>query len=149
MVNTESYCKLKGAALRANFLNTKSFNIAEKKNQLREILGINDKSRLKTVHPYTDLNEWSRMALETTEGKLIPVLIHIPSGNSKTFVIVCNPEGKQIISTDLINRLVTSGKGIAIVDLSGTGEVISNPNSSDKNGNLLTMSRSLLWFGKR
>ena len=148
MVNTEFYCKLRGSALRVNFLNTGSFNIALKKDQLREILGIKDIPRLKTIHPFADRNGWSRMALETTDGKFISVLIHLPSGNSKTFVILCNPEGKHKISTVLIDRLVTSGKGMAIVDLSGTGEVISNPNSSDKNGNLLTMTRTLLWFGK-
>ena len=145
---TESYCKLKGVELRTKYLNSKSSDLENKKDLLLEILGIKSKASLKSIREFPDMKGWSRFALETSEHMTIPVLVRNPSGNSGEFVILCNPEGKGMISQLLIDKLITSGKGIAIVDLSGTGEVISQPNPADKKGTLMTMSRSLLWFGK-
>ena len=63
--------------------------------------------------------------------------------------IVSNPEGKDKISSDLIDRLNRSVKGIAIVDLSGTGEASSaSADLSFSSGKLRVISRSELWFGK-
>lgn len=80
--------------------------------------------------------------------RLIPVLLRLPSGKGEKFTIVCNPDGKQKIPAKLLDSLISRGQGIAVIDLSGTGEVNVKPNSTDKNRNLLILSRSLLWFGK-
>lgn len=148
VISTEKYCQLKGTELRTHLLNSKSFDSAKKKNELRDILGVNSKSGIKMTHEFSGINGWNRLAIETSDNKLIPVLLSIPNGISKEFVIVCNTEGKRNIPVDLLNKIISSGKGIALVDLSGTGEVTSTTSSFDIKGNLRTMSRSLLWFGK-
>jgi hypothetical protein len=148
VLSTEEYCKLKGTELRADLLGFKTIDINAKKNELKDILGINTQSVLKTIHEFPNKNGWKRLALETSDNKLIPVLLRVPPGNSKEFIIVCSPEGKRNISSDLIQEIIRSGKGIAVIDLSGTGEATSTSSSFDKNGNLHTMSRSLLWFGE-
>ena len=148
VISTANWCKLKGNQLRADFLNTKSFNTDVKRGQLHRILGHKSEISLKSINELPICDGWNRIALETSDNKIIPVLVRQPSGNSREFTIVCNTGGKRMIPKTLIDKLISSGKGIAIVDLSGTGEVVSNPNSSDRNGNLLTLSRSLLWFGK-
>ena len=148
VLSTEEYCKLKGTELRAELLGSKRIDINAKKNELRDILGINFQSVLKTPHEFPDKNGWKRLAMETSDNKLIPVLLKLPSGNSKEFVIVCSSQGKRNISLDMIQEIIDSGKGIAVVDLSGTGEVASINSLFDKDGNLRTMSRSLLWFGE-
>ena len=124
-------------------------NAESKRNELRNILRVNEKSILKKVHEYSKVNGWSRFALETSDDKLIPVLLHAPSVNSKEFVIISNPDGKENISPDLVEGLIKSGSGIAIVDLSGTGETASaSLHSYDSIGKLRTLSKSYLLLGK-
>jgi hypothetical protein len=149
IVTTEGYCRIKGNELRSKFLNTKTIDNDQKKSELFRILGIKEKCGLKEVYRFSGIGGWNRFALETSDDKLIPVLLRMPSDNSKEFVIVCNPDGKGKISPVLIKELTKSGKGIALVDLFGTGEAATALSASqDKNGNLRTISRSLLWLGK-
>jgi hypothetical protein len=149
IISTDKYCKRRGSELRTAYLNTKSFDAELKRNELRDILGVSEKSVLKNIHEYSKMNGWSRFALESSDNKLIPVLLQSPQGDSKEFVIVSNPEGKDRISSDLIDGIIKSGRGIAIVDLSGTGETSSTSTHSDYSiGKLRTISRSELWFGK-
>ena len=149
VIGTVEYCKRRGNELRAVFLNTTSFDAELKRKELRNILGVSEKSILNRVYEYPKINGWDRLALETSDNKLIPVLIRSPKGNSKEFVIVTNPEGKDSISSKLVDEIIKLGKGIAIVDLSGTGEVSSTSVENNNNtGRLRTISRSELWFGR-
>jgi hypothetical protein len=149
IVSTVEYCSEKGNELRTVFLNSGSFDAALKRNELRDILGISEKSILKNVHEYSKMNGWNRFALETSDNKLIPVLLRSPSANSDEFVIVANPEGKDNIPFDMVDEIIKSGKGIAIVDLSGTGEASGTSLTlSYKWGKLRAISRSELWFGR-
>ena len=149
VVSTANYCAQKGHELRKAFLTTKKFDAGLKRNELRNLLRINEQSVLKKIHPYPEINGWSRYALESSDHKLIPVLLKAPSQGSKKFTIVCDPAGKQNISAELIAELVKTGAGIAVVDLSGTGETSSSSlNSSDSIGRLRTLFKSYLWLGK-
>jgi hypothetical protein len=149
VVSTATYCKEIGSQLRSAFLNSKSFNAQEKRKELKSLLRINEEPTLIKTHEYPQINGWKRLALETSDDKLIPVLLHSPSADSKNFIMISDPEGKQNISAELINKLVTSGSGIAIVDLSGTGELSSaSLDSKDSVGRLRTLFKSYLWLGK-
>ncbi|MEP6594406.1 MAG: hypothetical protein ABJA71_00605, partial [Ginsengibacter sp.] len=149
VLSTAEFCKQRGNELRTLFLHTKSFNAKVKRNELKNILKINEESILKKEYEYSDVNGWRRFALETSDDKLIPVLLHAPQGNSKQFMIVNDPDGKENISSELIEGLVKSGSGIAVVDLSGTGETSSALlYSNDTIGKLRTLSKSYLWLGK-
>jgi hypothetical protein len=146
---TVEYCIEKGNILKTAFLNSRSFDTESKKKELRDILGVGEKSSLNIVHKYPEVDGWRRFALETSDNKLIPVLLHASTDKSNEFVIVANPEGKDKIQAGLINEIINSGKGIAIVDLSGTGEASSTlPGSNYSWGRLRTISRSELWFGR-
>ena len=113
VIGTDEYCKRRGKELRAVFLNTKSFDLNQKKNELQNILRINEKSDLKEVHKYSGTEDWLRFELETTDNKLIPLLLRAPSGKSGEYVIIINPGGKGNISSDLIEGYTKSGMGIA------------------------------------
>ena len=148
VATTEAYCRQKGNELRAAFLHTKTFNAEAKRNELKNILRINEEPVLKKVHQYAQVNGWSRFALET-DDKLIPVLLHAPAENAKEFAIVTSADGKEIISPGLMEGLIKAGSGIAVVDLSGTGETSSAALcSNDSIGRLRTLSKSCLWLGK-
>jgi len=149
VMGTAEYCKQRGSELRNIFLNTKTFNAEAKRNELRSILRINEESILKRAHEYPKINGWSRFVLETSDNKLIPLLLRAPSVNSKEFMIVSDPKGKQNIPAEMLEKLIKSGSGVAVVDLSGTGETSSTSlNSNDSIGKLRTLFKSCLWLGK-
>ena len=146
---TGEYCKRRGNELRSVFLNTTSSDPELKRKDLRNILGVTETQILNHVYEYQQMNGWNRFALATSDYKLIPVLLRSPRDNSKEFVIVCNPEGKDSIPPGLIYEIIKSGKGIAIVDLSGTGEASSTSVGNNyRSGRLRTIARSELWFGR-
>jgi hypothetical protein len=70
---------------------------------------VSEKSILNHVYNYLKMNEWDWFALETSDNKLIPVLLRPPTGDSKEFVIVYNPEGKDSILTELVDGIIKSG----------------------------------------
>jgi hypothetical protein len=147
--STETFCKRVGNELRTSFLNTKIFNVENKRNELRNVLRINEKSVLKGVNKYSSIDGWVRYSLQTFDDKMIPVLIQLASNKPAHYTIVCNPGGKQSISTALLNELAAKGQGIVIVDLSGTGEALSTlSRGDDDRGKLHTLSRAELWLGK-
>jgi dienelactone hydrolase len=149
VVSTAEYCRRKGIELRTSYLNLKSFDTEKKKNELREILRMNEKHDIEKIHQYSSLNGWDRFVLETSDYKLIPIL-HCPMiDRTLGYVILCDPRGKKNISLTLIDKLKKMGYGIAIVDLTGTGEASSSTDLSNFGGNLLhTMAIGELWFGR-
>ncbi len=149
IITTDEYCKLRGNELRTEFLTTKSFDLNEKKKELQKILGINEKSDLKDIHQNSAVNGWQRIGLETSDNKLIPVLLHAPASTSAEYVIIIDPEGKSNIKPDLIEDYIKSGKGIAIPDLTGTGEAsLASVRYDYLKGRLRTLVRSEFWLGK-
>jgi hypothetical protein len=149
VITTEAFCKTAGNDLRKDFLNKKTFDAAEKRLQLKNVLRINGQSALKTVHRFSDQDTWMRYSLATTDGKMIPLLVKPGSLKSGKFTIVSHADGKQQIPAELIDQLIAKGEGIAIADLSGTGEAISTfALARDHPGKLHTLSRSVIWLGK-
>jgi hypothetical protein len=149
IVSTAEYCRQRGNELRAIYLNSKSFDIDQKKKELRSILRIDEKLTLKEVFHYSAVGGWDRVALETSEKMLIPLLHLAPMKESLGYVIICNPDGKKGIPLSVIDELKKKGSGIVIVDLSGTGELTSTSSLSfDKTGRLHTLSRAELWLGR-
>ena len=146
---TADYCERRGKELRASFLGSRSFDASAKQKELRNILRINERSDLVKVHQYSTLGGWERMALETSDNKLIPLLLLPPADPALGYLIISNPAGKKAVSLDLIASLKKKGQGIVIADLSGTGEASSSKeNSSNKSMVLHTQSRAELWLGK-
>lgn len=146
---TAEYCESRGNELRASYLGLRSFDAAAKQKELRDILRINDRSDLVEVHQYSALDGWERVALETSDNKLIPLLLFQPANPALGYVVVSNPAGKKAISIDFINELKKKGQGIVIADLSGTGETSSSKeNTANKSMVLHTQSRAELWLGK-
>jgi hypothetical protein len=143
VISTAVFCKQRGNELKASLANTKFLNAEAKRNELRKILRADEKSVLKKVHEYVSVNGWKRFALETSDNKLIPL------NNVKEFTIVSNVNGKENISPELIDGLIKSGVGIAVVDLSATGETADAAlYSTAAVGRLRTLSKSYLWLGK-
>jgi hypothetical protein len=149
VLSTDEYCRRRGTVLRTAYLKTRSFDIDQKTDELKNILRINEKPELRKVHQLSSIGGWDRFVLETSDDKLIPVLHLAPVNKSIGYVILCNSEGKNRITLSLIDELKNKGSGIVIIDLSGTGEVTSSSSFSyDNLAKLHTLSRANLWIGK-
>lgn len=150
VLNIHEYCRQMGVELRSNLLSSKTFDVELKKKELHKILRISDISSIKDVHLYSGMNGWDRIALETTDGKLIPLLHLVPRDKALGYTILCNSKGKNSIPLNIINELREKGSGIVVVDLFGTGETSSSKaNSFDVNLiQFHTLSRTELWLGK-
>jgi hypothetical protein len=149
VVSTAQYCQKRGAELRSAFMKREAIHLQAKRIELKQILHISRAPALLKTTQYSDAAGWVRFGLETTDHKSIPLLVRIPTKGSGAFVMISDPDGKQHIPSGLIDRLSRSGSGIAIVDLSGTGETASAAlHSTDSAGRLRTYSRSCLLLGK-
>jgi len=150
VISTDEYCRMRGNELRSAFLATKSFDEEKKKHELHAIVRLKDKTDLKKAYKYPSLNGWDRLAIETTDNKLIPLLHLAPSNASAGYVIICNPGGKKSIPPSIIDEWKKKGTGIVIADLTGTGESAS-PSDWPKNNKsmiLHTLARAEIWLGK-
>jgi hypothetical protein len=146
VISTAEYCKIKGDQLRTSYLQTKTIDIIQKRKDLIDILRINDKEELKKVHTYGITDGWEKIALETSDQKLIPVLITRPKSANAEYVIVLNPKGKNETSHQVAG-LKSEGKGIAVVDLTGMGELSLNK-IHNQTAYFHTLARSEIWLGK-
>lgn len=144
-----AYCKRKGQAMRAAFLSARTLDVEQKRQELRSILRIQEPSGFRKVHAYSRVAGWERLAIETSEGKLLPILHRAPTAASQHYIILCNPDGKKHISTTLLTELQQKGAGLVIVDLTGTGEAASfRENTKEKRMILHTQARAEMWLGK-
>ncbi len=149
VISTAEYCKRKGNNLRTSYLENKSFDVLQKRKELSNILRIHEKPELKKIHKYGNIDGWERIALETSDNKLIPVLLTKPKTESLGYVIIVHSLGKKEISFSLIDELMKKGTGIVIVDLTGTGEASSaTADLFDKHRKFHTLARAELWLGK-
>lgn len=148
-ITTSIFCTSRGTELRSDYLNKNTFNPELKRRELSTVLRIEEPSRLKKSHEYSPLAGWDRLALETTDSKLIPILHLAPGNPSLGYTLISNPAGKNSISSELIEDLKMKGQGIVLLDLSGTGETYSSKEIfNNKSMVLHTLSRSELWLGK-
>lgn len=146
---TAEFCEKRGKELRTAFLSSGNLNALEKQKELRTILRINEQPELKKVHQFERLGGWDRLALESSDSKLIPVLHLAPVDPKLGYAILVNTAGKNGISAELITELKKKGQGILIPELSGTGETTSTKElANNKSMVLHTLSRSELWLGK-
>ena len=149
ITTTAEICLDKGVHLKKNILLNKGLILQDKREELRMMLKIPETNLLQ-AHKLTDSGNWERFILETTGGELIPVLLHATNKRSAEYVIICNAEGKDKISEEIIENELNKNRGVCIIDLWGLGENISiDAKRIDGNlPNFHTLSRSALWLGK-
>src|SRR5690606_30442056 len=104
IITTPVYVKAKGKELRNSYLNNQSFDIDQKRKELLEILRIQEDRKIKQIHQFPSESGWDRIALETQDSGLIPLLHQSPSERSNGYVIICDPEGKNEIAAEIIQE---------------------------------------------
>lgn len=145
--STEAYCKQVGNDLRTDYLANTRFDPVQERNELKELLGIEQVS-LEEVHGYAPKDGWERRALELSDGRLIPLLLKFPKNSRKDFTIVFDPLGKSAISDGIIADLKKKGSGIVLADLSGTGETSSEADNKQTISKFHSIARAEIWLGR-
>lgn len=149
VLTTEQYCRRKGNELRKIMLHSGKLDASEKRAELRGVLRVDKMPTVAKVNRYGNEDNWRRLVLETSDGKLIPVLQWPADAHAARYVILCNTTGKQHISPAVIDEWREKGSGIVLLDLSGTGESVSTiARKYDGDGSFHTLARAELWLGR-
>ena len=143
--STESYCRMVGAMLKNTHIRATS-DASRKRSELGKVLGVGPFNAPSAVYQLGKQTGWNRVVLETSDGRLLPVLYK--GGAGSEYVVVAHSDGKQAIPLETIRQL-SENRPIAIVDFSGTGEAASERSKEfDKTARLHTYGRASLWLGE-
>ncbi|WP_343746400.1 acetylxylan esterase [Chitinophaga sp.] len=148
VMSTAAWCRQAGSEWRANMLGHDRLDVKEKRAALKAVLK-EQQLQLKTIHPFSPEQGWDRLALETTDGELLPLLHRKPRKRENGYVILTHSGGKDSIPSDRIDELLAQGYGVVLADLWGTGEQ-SSETANKIDGSLPrfhTLARSALWLG--
>lgn len=151
VLSIQEYCKLNGRELKKKFIAAARVESTLKRDELQKTLRISHFSEIKQISTLPSKGGWDRIIIESSDGKLIPILHFAPRDKTLGYTILSDPKGKRGISGNRVDSLKKRGSGIVIVDLFGIGE-----NESDKANSLEgdhlpqhhTLSRAELWLGK-
>lgn len=148
VITTAEWCTRQGQLLQEQAAKEK-IDHAEKRKSLQQLLRINENRALQQVHTYTPEQGWQRIALETTDGSLIPLLLRAPGSKEKGYVVFTHPGGKDSIPAVWIDAATKAGQGVVLADLWGSGEQSSvSANTTDgSQPPYHTLARSALWLG--
>ncbi|MBL7698548.1 MAG: acetylxylan esterase [Chitinophagaceae bacterium] len=143
------YCVNAGTALRETFLATDKFDVAAARQQLKDILRVDENTAVVDVIQHADAGVWKRFTLRTNDGNLVPLIVQPAQNKNSSYVLIMDPGGKSAISEKRIDNHLKNGSGIIIADLWGTGEATSAvADSLDDGTGFHTLSRTELLLGR-
>ncbi|WP_339901594.1 acetylxylan esterase [uncultured Cyclobacterium sp.] len=149
VVGVAEYARKKGQQLRKNYLEKTSLDKEQVVEDLASLLKIQASPLVKNVHRFSPDGTWQRLALESSENLLTPLLIKKPSQSGLGYVLLATAAGKQQIPQARVDAWTQKGYGIVIAELSGTGEAAS---AEDQKVDYLTpfhtLARARLWLGE-
>lgn len=149
VVGVAEYAREKGQQLRKNYLEKTSLDKEQVVENLASLLKIQASPLVKNVHRFSPDGTWQRLALESSENLLTPLLIKKPSHSGLGYVLLATAPGKQQIPQARVDLWAQKGYGIVIAELSGTGEAAS---AEDQKVDYLTpfhtLARARLWLGE-
>lgn len=154
VISIAEYCRKKGAELRERSAGDSPTEEKQKLVELADLLGTGEALERKALHRYGSGEDgWIRLALETQDGRMIPLLVREGSNpdknssESNSYVLLAGVLGKEeLVGTQIFQEAMASGAGVALIDLWGTGETeIFDDTCGSVYHNL---SRSCLWLGR-
>ena len=140
VISIADYCRKKAVELEQTASGSS-------KDELKDIFKFSE-LELKTAHQYADNSGWKSFALETTCGRMIPVLVREPQENSKDYVIATGPTGKDSLAdSKYFEKLLNGKKGIILFDAYASGETAEDDPAVTLSP-YHTSGRALLWLGR-
>ncbi len=138
------YCGECGGELRKALLKRNSFSEDRKRNELALLMRA-EQPLEPMVHEYCDQDGWERLCIETTCGKMLPMLVKKVKKSAK-YMVFAHPSGMDAITDAKVEQAIKDGFCVALVDLSGTGQTIRKEEGAHYPFHEL--SRGLLWLGR-
>ncbi|MEX0884573.1 MAG: acetylxylan esterase, partial [Cyclobacteriaceae bacterium] len=149
VISTDEYSRKRGNTLKDEYLKKPSFDQGALKTHLKKVLKIGKDPEINEIHKFTPVQDWERIALYTSDQKLIPLLHHAPKNPAMGYTLMAYANGKNEIPLNRLEEIKNSGSGIVIVELSGTGEAASQRDVTTTNlTQFHTLARAQLWLGK-
>ena len=149
VVGVAEYARAKGQKLRKSYIEKTFLEQDLVLEDLTSLLKIKASPLVKMVHQFSPDGTWDRLALESSENLLTPLLIKKPSHSGLGYVLLATAAGKQKIPQERMDTWTEKGYGIVIAELSGTGEAAS---AEDQKVDYLTpfhtLARARLWLGE-
>lgn len=149
VLSIEAYAKMKGQQQIESNKKRDSKGPESLRADLKAILGLGQPLSIQQIHCFESVDGWERLALETTDGRLIPLLHRAPQDFLHAYTIIAPSRGKQTIPHSLIQELNDEGRGLVVMELSGTGELASATDMSRTGLPLFhTLARAHIWLGE-
>ena len=140
VISIAEYCRKKAVELKKTSSNSS-------KDELKDILKYSE-LELKETHHYADNSRWESFALETTCGRMIPVLLRKAQDGSKDYTIATSSMGKSdLVNSNYFAKLSAGNKGIILFDAYASGETADDDPVVTLSP-YHTVSRALLWLGR-
>ena len=150
VLSIQEFAKIAGSALKKYNRGQNSIDVQNKRQELQKLLGISNPIKLAGVTTYGEKGGWQRFSMQTSDNRLIPLLLKKPKAGSSDYTVILNPSGKNAVDLNWLSRMEQSNNGIVIADLWGSGQSHSQATAGfDKNLTPFhTLARASLWLGK-
>ena len=145
------YCRKKGAAFNKATSNLPAVDQNNKVAELADILRIHEPLQLKQVHEYSAQGDWRRLALETTCGRMIPLVIRNAEAGGSFHILGDTLDKTNLEQSTIYTEALKAGDGVVLIDLWGSGETaqVDGRIGDAKIGVLYhNLSRYCLWLGR-
>jgi pimeloyl-ACP methyl ester carboxylesterase len=137
------YCSERSGEFRKAMLKRSSFSEDRKRDELASVLRA-EQPLEPMVHEYETQDGWHRLCIETTCGKMLPLLVKNVK-NPSGYIIFAHPDGMNAVPDEPVEKALKEGCCVALVDLSGTGQTAG---SMDSRMPFHELSRGFLWLGR-
>lgn len=146
---TAGYARIRGKTLRDRLMARSAVDSQVERDELLKILRLDGLPGLVKGVSYSTGGKWNKVLLESSAGRLVPVLIQEPEQYSGSSIVLLSPEGKDGVDQQLIQERLDEGYMVVLPDLYGTGETaLSSGYARDEIAEFHTLSRAEIWLGK-
>ncbi len=142
VISIAEYCLEQGNEMRKVLLKRSSFSEDRKRDELASLMKT-EQPLEPMVNEYSEVNGWDRLCVETTCGKMLPLLVKKAKKSSK-YMIFSHTSGMDAVPDEQVDKALKNGYCVALVDLTGTGQTAIENEMKPFH----ELSRGLLWLGR-
>jgi len=146
--STAGYARNRGERLRENMLSLEYLDLQVKRDELLHVLRLDGLPNLSNNVTYSTDGGWSKVVLENSYGRLLPLLFQMPEQYSGRSIVLLSSDGKDGVNQQLIQEKLDEGYMVVLPDLYGTGETaLSSLYARNEIAEFHSLSRAEIWLG--
>ena len=144
VASLQDICRKKGKELHEKLLAREHFSVAAERKNLKKLLRMRPVPAAGKLTSYAEVSGVKRYALTVGE-QLLPFLYYKPENFNGTLRIICHPEGKAMLDSQICLENCRDGSALILPDLFGTGETCQQAPCGGLHHQFF---RQLLWLGR-